>query len=601
LEVLGVLVEHAGSLVTREQLRERLWQVDTFVDFEHSLNTAIKRLRRVLDDDAENPDYVETVPRRGYRFIGKIKTDPLPADSLLEPLVGAQRVASRGESTSKPPHLNSRVGVLVVLALLLVASATWIGMRWSRRASQRTTSIAVLPFINATGSDKLDYLSDGISAGVIDKLSMLHNFDVIAWSLASRYRMKDPSDTGRDLKVDAVLSGSVKRDGDFVTIRTELLDPRSRRHLWGEEYTRNVADVRSLQLDITSDLVRRLGLQLSSEEKIQIAKQHTTDPKAYELYLKGRYYSAKGTREDLAKGLGLLQEATERDPKFALAYSGLAFYYFVAMDWIMPPREAHQKAKLAAEKALSLDPSLAEAQTMLGVISWLDEWNWSAAENHFQRAIELNPSYSTAHQFYGFFLASAGREDQALAEIRRALALDPLSLDLNNALGQVLCRGRRTQECLEQQQKTVELDPNFWFSRMGMGMSYLQAQNYPKAISELNEALRAGPNPDVLGALGFAYASSGDRQNATKVLAKLRDISAQGYVPPYDIALIHIGLGERDQAFEELRAAREERGFAVVWLNVSSDMDTLRTDSRFKSLVAPIGLSASASTSETAK
>ena len=595
LQLLELLLERPGSMVTREELRERLWSADTFVDFEHSLNTAIKRLRRVLDDDSEHPRYVETVPRRGYRFIAEIEIKPAehPAASpqlaiglnqigpilpvLPESLLGRNRVKIRIWRSA------------IVPILVLFGLGVWMIVKLARRPAHQTTSIAVLPFVNETGDDRLDYVSDGLADDVIDELSKLHGFDVIAWSLASRYRLKDPLVAGQELKVGAVLTGTITRNGNRVFVRSELLDPMTRRHLWGEEYTRNLADLRSLEFEIASDIARRSGIQLSDTEKQQLSKQHTVDPEAYQLYLQGRFYSAKGTKEGLAKGLRFLQQATEKDPNYALAYSGLAYYYFMAMDWIMPPREAHEKSRIAAEKALSLDNSLAEAHMMLGIVNWLNDWKWDAAENQFRRALELSPSYPPAHQFYGFFLASLGREDEAIAEARHALVLDPLSLELNNALGQVLARGRRTQESVEQQQKAVDLDPNFWFSHLGLGMSYLQAGTFPKAIAELDKAYRLEPNSDVLGALGLAYGLSGDRDSGRRTLATLSQTSATSYVPPYDFAQIYIGLGDRGKAFEQLTKSREERGFAVVWLNVSSDVDSLRSDSRFKPLLAPIG------------
>ena len=590
LQILGMLLERSGAMVTREELRERLWAVDTFVDFEHSLNTAIKRLRRALDDDPERPRYVETVPRYGYRFIGVIETEPAhldgprPGFSVAGSAEFSPRVALPGPTRS-PKRTWAWITLLIVLSALLAT----LSLQLLKPAPPRTTSVVVLPFVNASGDENLDYLADGLADNVIDQLSQLRGFDVVAWSLASRYRLKDPASAGKELGVGAVLTGSVTKDGNNVVVRSELLDPMTGRHLWGQEYTRNLADLRSLQFEITSDIARRFGLQLTDVEKQRLGKQRADNPEAYELYLKGRYYSGKGTKEGLAKGLENLQQATEKDPNYALAYSGLAYYYFVAMDWLLPPREASEKSRAAAEKALSLDDSLAEAHTMLGIVHWTYDWNWVAAENEFRRSIELNPSYAPAHQFYGLYLASLGRSDEAISESRRALALDPLSSELNGFLGQVLERTRHTAEAIQQQQKTVELDPNNWFSHLGLGFAYLQGKQYPNAIAEFNHAVRLENNPDALGALGLAYGLAGDRGQAQAILRVLQQRSAKSYVPPYDFAQLYIGLGDKDKAFQWLEKARQDRGFAVAWLNVATDVDSLRSDPRFEELLKPIG------------
>jgi TolB-like protein/DNA-binding winged helix-turn-helix (wHTH) protein/Flp pilus assembly protein TadD len=586
LQILGMLLERSGAMVTREELRERLWAADTFVDFEHSLNTAIKRLRRVLDDDPEHPRYVETVPRHGYRFIGVIESE----------LAEHQDVLRRGFPGFSPPvpsagptRSRKRNWIWITLLIALSALLATLSLRLLKPAPARTTSVAVLPFVNDSGDGSLDYLGDGLADNVIDQLSQLRGFDVVAWSLASRYRLKDPASAGKELGVGAVLTGSVTKNGNSVVVRSELLDPLTSRHLWGQEYTRNIADLRSLQFEITSDIARRFGLQLTDVEKQRLDKQRADNPEAYELYLKGRYYSGRGTRDGLAKGLEYLQQATEKDPNYALAYSGLAYYYFVAMDWLLPPREANEKSRAAAEKALSLDDSLAEAHTMLGVVDWIYDWNWAAAENEFRRSIELNPSYAPAHQFYGLYLASLGRSDEAISESRRALTLDPLSSELNGSLGQVLERTRHTAEAIRQQQKTVELDPNNWFSHLGLGFAYLQNKQYQDAIAQLNKAVQLENNPDALGALGLAYGLSGDRNHAQTILLALQQRSARNYVPPYDFAQLYIGLGDKDKAFEWLEKARQDRGFAVAWLNVATDVDSVRSDPRFEQLLRPIG------------
>ena len=450
-------------------------------------------------------------------------------------------------------------------------------------------SLAVLPFSNSSGDEDLNYLTDGIAGSIIEEVSHIRSVSVIAWSQASRYRSADPSAAGRTLKVGAVLTGVVARYGDTVVVRAELLDPSTSRHLWGEEYTRSLADVHSIQGQLTSDVARQLHLQLDSTEQRRLATPNTKDAEAYDLYLRGRYYSAKGTREGLAKGLSYLQQATEKDPGYAQAYSGLAFYYFVAMDWLMSPAEANEKARAAAEKSLSLDDNLPEAHTMLGVVHWIYDHDWSSAEKQFRRAIELNRGYAPAHEFYSLFLASQSRGDEALSESRQALALDPLSIELNTMYGQILARTRHTDNSIDQLKRTIELDPNSWFPRLGLGYSYLQNRQFPEAIAELRRTIILESNPDVWGALGLAYGLAGQKKEAQGVLQTLEQRSRHEYIPPYDFAQVYIGLHDNDRAFVWLEKARQDHGFAAAWFKVATEMDPLRSDSRYTELLRRAG------------
>ncbi len=596
LQLLAFLLERPGELVSREDLRDRLWPENTFVDFEHSLNTAMKRLRRALEDDPERPQFVETVPRHGYRFIGIIEETRIEVPAAPQSFVAAPALPDatlEGTPVVQSEHrpLNWYWIVIPALVLALVGASAFYFLRGHPPA---VTSIAVLPFVNANKDSNLDYLTDGLAGSIIEEVSHVHSINVVAWSLASRYRSVDPAEAGRTLRVSAVLTGTVARYGDLVVVRTELLDPATNRHLWGDEYKRNIADVLSIQSQINAGIAQHLRLQITTNEQQRLVTPHTGDPVAYDLYLKGRYYSAKGTREGLAKGLSYFQQATERDPKYAQAYSGLAFYYFVAMDWLLPPRDANEKARAAAEKALSLDDTLPEAHTMLGVVHWLYDWDWMKAESEFRRAIDLNPDYAPGHEFYGLFLASQGRGEEALRESRKAVALDPLSVELNTMLGQVLARNRQTDKSIEQFKKTIELDPNAWFPRLGLGFSYLQNHQFPEAIAELRGTIDLEKNPDVWGALGMAYGLAGKKAQALEVLQTLERQSRSGYVPPYDFAQVYIGVHDKDRAFEWLEEAQQERGFAAAWLGVTSETDSLRSDPRYADLLRKAGLSNSA-------
>jgi TolB-like protein/DNA-binding winged helix-turn-helix (wHTH) protein len=584
VQVLGMLLERPGTTVSRKEICERLWADETFVDFDHSLNSAIKRLRRALDDDPEHPQYVETVPNYGYRFIGILEPEEcVPA--LVTAHVSAVEDSGEVSGFRKPSTWKWVVAAALLLGIVVAAMA----MRWRQTTAPASNSIAVLPFSNASGDSRLDYLSDGIADNIVDELSQFHGFHVTAWSVASQIHSTDAAAIGRQLRVGAVLTGTLEKKGDALVVRSELLDPVTGQHLWGGEYERPPGSASSIQSQISSDIANRYKLKLTQTEKQSLAAKQSTNPEAYDLYLKGRYYSTKGTKESLKMGLAYFVEATEKDPKYALAYSGLAYYYFVAMDWILPPKEASMKARAAAEKAISLDGSLAEAHTMLGMVRWTDDLDWSGSEQEFRQAIVLNDSYAPAYQFYALFLASLGRNDEAIAASRRALSFDPLSVELNANYGQVLARTGHTDESIAQQQKTVALDPNDWFSHMGLGFSYLQAIQSQKAIVEFENALRLEENADVLGGLGLAYGLSGNRTKAEGVLRRLEQRSSVSYVPPYDFAQVYAGLGNKDEAFRWLDKAREDRGFGVVWLKVGTDMDTLRSDPRYDALLRSIG------------
>ncbi len=454
-------------------------------------------------------------------------------------------------------------------------------------------SVAVLPFAN-TGSDRdTEYLSDGIAESVINTLSRLPNLRVIPRSTVFRYKGKDldPQTVGRDLGVRAVLSGRVQQRGDTLIVQTELVDVGKGSQLWGEQYNRKLADILATQDDIAREITDKLRLHLTREQERRLAKRYTENPDAYQLYLKGLYYLKQFTKEGLERGAQYFQQAIAVDPNYALAYSGLAYNYTVAEDWLVPPREVMPKHKEAAQKALELDDSLADAHAQLAYYSFWYDYNPSPAEREFKRAIELNPNDPETHGLYGWYLVAMKRFDEGIRENELGRKLDPFSGEANGLLGQSLYFARQYDRAIEQLRTTIELLGNQWWLHELLGWAYEAKALLPQAIAEFQKARQIEPNiAEPLASLGRAYALSGRVEEARRVLAQLQELSDRIHVPPYNIATIYAALGEKDRAIAELEKAYQERSWYLVWLGLDPQLDNLRSDPRFQDLVRRVGL-----------
>ena len=452
----------------------------------------------------------------------------------------------------------------------------------SRKSRSRGAidSLAVLPLVNAGANAEMEYLSDGITESIINALSQLPKLRVVARSTVFRYKGREVDEhvVGRELGVRAVLTGRVRHVGDMLRIGIELIDVETDAHLWGEHYNRQLSDIFEVQEEIAREISEKLRMKLTGKERKRLVKRHTENAEAYQLYLKGRYYWNKRTRESLKKGIEYFQQAIEKDSQYALAYTGLADCYnsLNRFGWLSPD-EAMPKAKEAAERALAIDGKLAEAHNSRAFVAENYEWDWPLAEREYKRAIELNPNYATAHQWYGEYLAATGRFDEGLEELKQAERLDPLSLIINSDLGLPFFFARQYDEAIEQWRKTVELDPNFWLAHYALALVYEQKGMYEEAISESKKALNLFvDSPWVLGGLGHIYAVSGHRNEAYQVLDELKERAQKCYVSPFDVALIHAGLGETDEALEWLEKAYEERNQWLTWLRVEPRLDGLR-------------------------
>ena len=503
-------------------------------------------------------------------------------------------------TTSTTRYVNTAIrrhkrGVGLVLAVLvLMVIAVVANHLYSTRTDKGTDSIAVLPFMNSGGDANTEYLSDGISETLINSLTQLQQLRVVARHTAFRYKGKeiDPQVVGQELKVRAVLMGRVRQWGDALNIQVDLVDVRTGAQLWGTDYERKISEVLAVKQEIAREVTEHLRLRLSGEEQKQLVKRDTTDAEAYQLYLKGRFSWNKYTEEGFRKSIEYFKQAVEKDPAYALAHSGLADSYSLLGELsVAPPKESFPQARAYAEKALALDETLAEAHVSLAMVKLLYEWDWPGAEKELRRAKELDPNNPQVYHFYGHYLQSVGRLEEAIVETKRGVDLDPTSLVLNAELGWAYHCARHYDQAIAQGRRTLELDPNFVFTSWVIAQSYGQRGRYQEAIAELKRARKIETNwPYIIAELGYAYAVSGERSEAEKILQQLKERAAGEYIDASLVAYIYVGQGQKDQAFAWLEKAYQERSGLLPWLQGEPRWDPLRGDERFADLLRRLNL-----------
>jgi TolB-like protein/Flp pilus assembly protein TadD len=468
---------------------------------------------------------------------------------------------------------------------------------WLRPGARTIDSLAVLPFVNAGGDPNAEYLSDGITESLINSVSQIPGVKVVSRASAFHYKGKDVGarTVGRELGVRAVLTGRIVQRGDALSIRAELVDARDDTHVWGEEYNRRLSDILAVQEEIARDISGKLRQRLSGEEKKRLTRRYTENAEAYGLYLRGRYHWNKRTAEDIQKGIGYFQQAIEKDPTYALAYAGLADSYGLLYNYTgLASSETLPMAKAAALKALEIDDTLAQAHAALALTHEMFDWDYLAAEKEFRRAIELDPQYPTAHHWYSLLLSDLGRHEEAIAESERAYEIDPLSPIISNLRAAVSYNARQYDRAIEAARKTIELDKNFNVSRLSLGWSLEQKKMYPEAIAAFEEAVRlSGRWIQAVAALGHAYAVSDRREEAIRLIEELKERSERGQDSLVNIALVHTGLGQNDEAMAWLEKAYRARSAWLVQLSLKADprWDPLRSDARFQDLLRRVGFS----------
>jgi TolB-like protein/DNA-binding winged helix-turn-helix (wHTH) protein/Tfp pilus assembly protein PilF len=615
-QILAMLVARPGEVVSREVLRERLWPSDTFVDFDHGLNNAVMRLREVLGDSSDHPRFIETLPRRGYRFIAPVELKslgaehPSPEAVASENAAGIPGVSGKNGSGNSEALLNAAQGHhnrrfslprIAVLAVAVLAGSALIsgitvhyvrGVNASKGKANRSSSLVVLPLENLSGDKEQDYFADGMTDDLIANLAKIHSLRVISRSTAMAYKgtHKPLPQIANELNVDAVVEGTVMRVGNRVRITAELVQVSTDQHLWADTYESPIGDVLALQNRVSSAIVDEIRINLTKEDKERLAQKPSVSPEAYEDYLKGRYYWNKRSGDGFEKAIGYFEEATRRDPQYALAYAGLADCYGIIGATIygrLPAAEASPKAKAAAIRALEIDPSLAAAETSLATAKFNYDWDWAGAAEGFKKAIQLDPSYSTAYQRYSLYLSAMGKFDDSFEEIKKARELEPLSISINTALGWRLYLAREYDRAIAQLRDTLEMDPASEWAHLNLGQAYEQKGQFGLAIEELQKAVElAHSSPLTISALAHAEALSGNHAMANKLLSQLEELSKKQYVSPYYVAIVYLGLGKNELAMNWLEKAYADRSNGLVFLKVEPELDPLRTNPRFITLQA---------------
>jgi serine/threonine protein kinase/Flp pilus assembly protein TadD len=541
-----------------------------------------------------NPDPLDAPPELQAIVFKCLSKSPDGRFQTATDLLQALERASAGSDSNSVHRRKRLTRAVAVICSLIVIGAVGLGVYLKGSKTGRIDSIAVLPLENRSNDPEADYISDGITESITNSLARLPSLKVTPHSVAFHYKGKlmDVQKVGDALEVQSVLTGRVSLRGDDLTIGVELDDVRSGKQLWGEQYNRKVADLLAVQNDIAREVSQRLRSQLSAADHQKLTKGSTDNPEAYQLYLKGKYYTNKFTKDGFSKGIDYFNQAIAIDPNYGLAYNGLAYNYINQDDWFIRPNEAGPKAIDAANRALAIDDADADAHVSRAIVAHWYEWDWAAAEREFKRAIELNPNDSEAHGYYAWFLAPMGRKDEAVAEAKRSQQLDPFSSLANFIVGSALVFTRQWDPAIEQLRSAKELDPTFWFAPCFLGRAYEHKGRLPEAIAEFQRALELEKdNPEIWAGLGHAYALSGNRTEAQKVLDHLKELSVHSYVAPFDFAVIHAGLGERDQAFAWLERAYKERSYYMaVYLTTDARLDNIRSDPRFADLLRRVGL-----------
>jgi len=613
LEILGLLLERPAEVVLREELRARLWPEDTFVDFEHSLNAAVNKLREALDDDANSPRFIETVPRRGYRFIAPVEQAlPAPAtDSTNQNVPAASQKATdlmvekpAGEVPTPAGARTERLTVwlaCIACAFLIALFAGFNGglrQRFLGRPDPSgIRSLVVLPLENLSRDPEQEYFADGMAEALTTELAQISALKVISRTSAMQYKgtKKSLPQIAQELGVDAVVEGAVQRSGDKVGITVQLIHAPSDRHLWAKSYERGLRDVLELQREIAHAITDEIKAKLTPPEKVRLASARSINSEAYEDYLKGRFLSSTQGGDNARKGIAYFQRAIQKDPNYALAYAGLAESYItLSQPWngALSPKEALPQAKAAATKALEIDDSLGEAHSALAHVIELYDWDWPAVEKEYRRALELNPNDAMAHDEFSEYLQVMGRNEEALVQVRQAIELDPLNAFIASDLGYHFYSARQYDQGILAFQKAFELEPDHIGAHHGLGWVYGEKKMYREAIAELEKAVNLSNRTDegAMASLGMVLGDSGRKQEARKLLEELEERSKRRYISPYLVALIQVGLGERDQAIASLEQGYTDRDQWMMFLKVDPHMDDLRSDPRFQDLLRRVGL-----------
>lgn len=613
LEILLLLLEHPGEIVTREQIVARIWGEDVFLDTDNGIRGAIRKIRHVLRDDPETPRFIQTVTGRGYRFIAPVAADtaelPRTGLSASPPEPDAQRVLSAERNRAPAPdaeeastHRRARTWLFIGIAALAIAGAAALPAAWRWRrpshpasATQHRAVLAVLPFDNLSGDPAQEFFSDGLTEEMIAQIGKLNpdRLTVIARSSIAKYKGSTltAKEIGKELNADYLIQGSVRRSSERLRITVQLIDAKNQTDLWTENYDRDLKDVLAVQDSVAASVADQIHIALTDEQKTRLASSRQVAPEAYLAYLKGRYYWNRRSGDGIAKAEGYFQQAIDADPGYAAAWSGLADCNSgLAWHGYKAPSDALPRALFAARKAVELDPQSAEAHASLGLVL-SHRWEWAEADAEFRRALQLNPGYANAHHWYADYLAIHGRHDEAISESRRALELDPLNLMISTWVGLRYYLARNYSAAIQQNRESVELDPNFAAAHLLLGEDLDQAGMHTEAVRELNTAATlSGDNPLYAAQVGVALAGAGRNREAVQIAQQLEANRQKRYVSPYGIARIYAALHQDDATFQWLQASYNDHAVWMGYLAVDPVFDRYRSDRRFQDLLRRVGL-----------
>ena len=602
LELLIFLAEKSGQLVTRQEIADRLWGKNIFLDTEHGVNTAVRKIRMALRDDFEQPRFIQTITGKGYRFVARplVATDQiLPQQETTTHGTRAHLSVPEQVAISVEPHNHRRINhsrkrtwvlaLCLVVILALVSYFIWRRAQIPRTFTSRQVMLAVLPFENLSGDPNEDYFSDGLTEEMITQLGALSpdRLGVIARTTSMAYKQTSKSvrQIGEELGVDYVLESSVRRDGDQLRVSAQLIRTRDQVHIWAQSYDRQLSHSIALQEELAKAVAEQIEVNLSPSYAHRTDRR--IDPAASEAYLRGRYFSNQFTADGYRKAITYFQQAIDLDPNFAEAYSGLAdSYIFLVITDNLSPADGEAKALDSSRRAVSLGEYVAESHNSLANVMMNFQWNWSGAEPEFKRAIELNPSYSNEHRIYAAFLVAVGRRAEAWEQINQAMHTDPLSVPNNAEVVRTLYYARDYDQAIQQAQKALQLDPNYYRVHFWLARVYAQKKMYAQAIAESSKVLKALPDSNLgLTELAYSLASAGRKNEARNILHRLEERSKKAFVPDYDLAVIHLALGEKAAALNSLQKAYQARDWAMFVLAVEPRLDPLRGDPRFKAMV----------------
>jgi TolB-like protein/DNA-binding winged helix-turn-helix (wHTH) protein/Flp pilus assembly protein TadD len=592
-KVLILLMERQGQVVSREEIRRLLWSDGTFVDFEHSISSAVNKIRVTLSDSAANPRYIETLGRHGYRFIYPVTQ---PAARIVTELEPAIEPPSQGNGRRN--KLSFRIAIWTAAFAVIFSLWSFISSR-SHTEPSRIRSIAVMPLKNLSNDSNEEFFSEGLTDELVTRLASLDALRVVSRTSTMQYRNGNKSlpEIAKELHVDAVLEGSVLRSEEKVRITVQLVEALSDKHIWAHSYERDHRDLLVLQNDVTRDIAENIALKLQPADQRRLSIAATVDPQAHEAYLRGRYYYARRRVSDLKTAAEYFEQAIKKDPEYALAYAGLADCYALLGGYSLSPQDTFiPKARAAATKALSLDPSLSQAHEALAVIAQNYDYDWKVAEAEYRRAIELDPNNAAAHHWYAEFLSYHARFNEAFAEIDRARQLDPFSLILLTDRAVILYYARRYDESEKQFQEVLARDPEFPRASMILQV-YVEKGRFDEALRLFDQAAKA-PNDVgitahqayIWGTRAFIYGRAGRRNEAMECLQRLQHSKGIEKLDPYAMLPAYIALGDRDKAFATLERAYSQHSTALTSLKVNPLYDNLRSDPRFAELLQRMNL-----------